>query len=269
MERATAFGEANATTEPLAVNGDETRLRASRMCDRPLAASGLISYRCTGRFGWIMIGATDDAHAFREALRSCTDAKRETLQRWNGQRYVNVPPDSVTPAPVNRDAAKQLHARQCHYDRLHHMKRVRELSAMPSLDSDQVRMLHASRAILCGEANGSRSVDLSDAAYLAELDAFEKEESERRSKPYWEPDWSQKFEIDKARSVTDAMDRYYKRDRLNQPGGTRERLIADREQELEEKGFACVASYHDSVNGQGVYLRSMPEGLRVWSESRH
>jgi hypothetical protein len=29
--------------------------------DKPLAASGLTSYRLRGRYGWIMIGATDHA----------------------------------------------------------------------------------------------------------------------------------------------------------------------------------------------------------------
>ncbi|WP_454875182.1 hypothetical protein [Paraburkholderia xenovorans] len=231
-------------------------------CDRPLAAEGLLSYRCKGAFGWIMIGATDDDDAFREALRSSETAKRETLQRWDGLGYVDVTPNVST---VGADAAKRLHARQCHYDRLHHMKRVRELSAMRELDSEQVRMLHASRAILNGDAPGTRSVDLSDAAHLGELDTFEREESERRSKPYWEPDWSLEIEIDKASSVADAMDRYYKHDRLNRPGGTRERLILDREMELEEKRFACVASHHDSVNGRVVYLRAMDDGLSVWS----
>lgn len=55
--------------------------------DRPLAAKGLISYRCRGRYGWIMIGAKDDADAMREALRSDPEAKRDNLQVWSGARY--------------------------------------------------------------------------------------------------------------------------------------------------------------------------------------
>ena len=35
--------------------------------DRPLAAKGLVSYRYRGRYGWIMIGAKDNADALREA----------------------------------------------------------------------------------------------------------------------------------------------------------------------------------------------------------
>lgn len=56
--------------------------------DRPMAAKGLISYRCRGIFGWIMIGAHDHEDAFREALRSSGAAKRETLEIWDGTRYV-------------------------------------------------------------------------------------------------------------------------------------------------------------------------------------
>lgn len=56
--------------------------------DKPCAAPGLTSYRAKGRYGWIMIGAVDDADARKEALRS-TDAFTE-LQIWNGDQYVPV-----------------------------------------------------------------------------------------------------------------------------------------------------------------------------------
>lgn len=59
---------------------------ASARCDRPVADHGLISYRACGRYGWIMIGAWDDAGAMREALRS-TDAPTD-LQVWDGSAYV-------------------------------------------------------------------------------------------------------------------------------------------------------------------------------------
>ena len=54
----------------------------------PLAAPGLTSYRLRGPYGWIMIGATDRAGAMREAARSTQDPKPETLEVWNGTRYV-------------------------------------------------------------------------------------------------------------------------------------------------------------------------------------
>jgi hypothetical protein len=54
----------------------------------PLAAPGLTSYRAEGRYGFVMIGAVDDADAWREAWRS-TD-KPSNLQRWDGTKYVRV-----------------------------------------------------------------------------------------------------------------------------------------------------------------------------------
>ncbi|RQT26017.1 hypothetical protein DF037_20215 [Burkholderia contaminans] len=61
-----------------------------RIYERPLAAAGLKSYRCKGRFGWIMIGATDVDDAMREARRSCAAAKVADLEEWKGERYVPV-----------------------------------------------------------------------------------------------------------------------------------------------------------------------------------
>ena len=59
--------------------------------DKPCAAHGLTSYRYKGRYGWIMIGARDDADALREAARSSNDAiNRANLQIWNGTEYVTT-----------------------------------------------------------------------------------------------------------------------------------------------------------------------------------
>lgn len=58
--------------------------------NRPLAAKGLISYRCKSAYGWIMIGATDHDDAMREAFRSSSVARRDDLQIWNGREYVGV-----------------------------------------------------------------------------------------------------------------------------------------------------------------------------------
>lgn len=52
----------------------------SDLHDRPLADKGFTSYRCGNRYGWTMIGATDHADAMREARRSYSEAKPETLQ---------------------------------------------------------------------------------------------------------------------------------------------------------------------------------------------
>lgn len=61
------------------------------LTDMPLADKGLISYRYEGRYGWIMIGATDDKDALNEASRS-TDMPivSEKLWKWNGEKYEKV-----------------------------------------------------------------------------------------------------------------------------------------------------------------------------------
>jgi len=61
-----------------------------KMTDRPLAVSGLISYRARGRYGWVMIGAVDDVDALSEAYRSSDSVSVGSLEVWDGQRYVPV-----------------------------------------------------------------------------------------------------------------------------------------------------------------------------------
>lgn len=56
--------------------------------DRPCAAPGLTSYRCRGRYGYIMIGARDVQDAWREARRS-SDQPHD-LQVWDGAAYKDV-----------------------------------------------------------------------------------------------------------------------------------------------------------------------------------
>lgn len=61
--------------------------------ERPLAAAGLISYRYRGFYDWIMIGARDDADAFREASRSTRDRLQpERLEVWSQDedRYIQA-----------------------------------------------------------------------------------------------------------------------------------------------------------------------------------
>lgn len=58
---------------------------------RPLAAPNLLSYRYSGRYGFIMIGATDNGDALREARRS-TDKPLtlDHLEKWDGVQYVKA-----------------------------------------------------------------------------------------------------------------------------------------------------------------------------------
>src|SRR5690606_32363003 len=70
----------------------EARPLSPAATGRPLAAEGLTSYRYRGPFGWIMIGAKDEADALSEARRSLSSpetATAENLQVWDGARYVS------------------------------------------------------------------------------------------------------------------------------------------------------------------------------------
>ena len=61
----------------------------SRITDRPLATHGLTSYRYRGQYGWIMIGATSNEFALREAGRSTlAPLSIDRLEVWNGDSYV-------------------------------------------------------------------------------------------------------------------------------------------------------------------------------------
>ena len=63
--------------------------------DRPLAAPGLLSFRCKGNHNWIMIGAKDQADALVQAKRSCEEARECNLQTWNGLAYEPCPVEDV------------------------------------------------------------------------------------------------------------------------------------------------------------------------------
>lgn len=55
--------------------------------NRPCASAGLKSYRYAGPYGFIMIGAEDDAAALRQAARSTVTPTRDRLERWDGATY--------------------------------------------------------------------------------------------------------------------------------------------------------------------------------------
>lgn len=62
--------------------------------DKPCANRDLVSYRYKGRYGYITIGAENNAHALKEAQRSTTDlCIFERLEKWNGKEYRPVAED--------------------------------------------------------------------------------------------------------------------------------------------------------------------------------
>ncbi len=72
--------------------------------------------------------------------------------------------------PMN--AALECANRQRHYDRLHHLMRIRDFEAAGKLDHFDFGLLQQSRRCVASPAEAYNSVDLDDAGYLAELDAF-------------------------------------------------------------------------------------------------
>lgn len=55
----------------------------------PLAIHPFKSYRCKGRYGYIMIGAMNGDDAFEQAKRS-GEVHKEDLEKWNGSSYEKV-----------------------------------------------------------------------------------------------------------------------------------------------------------------------------------
>lgn len=77
----------------------------------------------------------------------------------------------------------------------------------------------------------------------------------------WHPDWARFTQVCAFSRVEQGMDMYYKSDRLNRPGGTRNRLVADRQIDLEARGWTLLASHHDSAIGVEVYARQVGDTI--------
>ena len=59
-------------------------MKKEKPTDKPMASSGLKSYRYKGRYGHIMIGAKDHDDALNEAKRSTRDpVGHEHLEMWD------------------------------------------------------------------------------------------------------------------------------------------------------------------------------------------
>jgi len=75
---------------------------------------------------------------------------------------------------MSTESAKALADRQRHYDRIHHSMRRTDLMKKSRLCWEERQMLIQSNAVLADESGvvGNRSVDLNDADYIRELDAY-------------------------------------------------------------------------------------------------
>lgn len=61
--------------------------------DRPMAAKPYTSYRYSGPYGGVAIGAMNDAEALNEAKRSLSSnevADISLLEKWNGEQWVKI-----------------------------------------------------------------------------------------------------------------------------------------------------------------------------------
>lgn len=91
------------TGDPLHTTGPHARPRP-HPTDRPLACSPSKSYRLPSAYGWVMIAASDDADALREARRSTDRPRLADLQRWDGIQYQHCEVH-----PLNLACAAQMH----------------------------------------------------------------------------------------------------------------------------------------------------------------
>lgn len=79
------------------------------------------------------------------------------------------------------------------------------------------------------------------------------------------PDFKNMEMIATAGTVAEALDRFYRRDRLNHRSGARESIIANREAEIREDGYAILASKHDNVVGRALWLKPAINGFEIYA----
>ena len=69
----------------------DPEVKTASDAEKPMAVEGLTSYRYQGRFGPVMIGATDARDALNEVSRSIEgQPDMADLQVWDGEKYVSV-----------------------------------------------------------------------------------------------------------------------------------------------------------------------------------
>jgi metal-responsive CopG/Arc/MetJ family transcriptional regulator len=77
---------------------------------KPVASKGFISYRYKGPYGYIMIGATDDDDALKEARRSSSKPVTiENLEIWDGKKYVPVFKNNPRKKTVSQKISQLVH----------------------------------------------------------------------------------------------------------------------------------------------------------------
>jgi len=67
----------------------------------------------------------------------------------------------------------------------------------------------------------------------------------------------------RAATLGDALDRWYRPERLNRDLGSRQRLIDDRLCDIMRDGLATLASRHDSVTGRTIMAIEDADGYLI------
>ena len=76
----------------------------------------------------------------------------------------------------------------------------------------------------------------------------------------WQPEWDQMQHLGDFATIGEALDRFYKPERLNREPDSRAWKIKHREESLAEDGWICFASHHDNVTGEGLWARKTDAG---------
>ena len=71
----------------------------------------------------------------------------------------------------------------------------------------------------------------------------------------WQPDWTEMQRLDSFASIGEALDRYYRPERLNRDPDSRALKIKFREEALQENAWICLASRHDNTVGEALWAR--------------
>ena len=102
--------------------------------NKPMAIKGLKSYRYRGRYGYIMIGATDTQDALREASRS-TDSKItiDNLEAWDYSKYLYIQAIQGNGKQMNTKLLKHTRELFKSYDVPEHVRRSYQLKWVRSI----------------------------------------------------------------------------------------------------------------------------------------
>lgn len=80
----------------------------------------------------------------------------------------------------------------------------------------------------------------------------------------WSPQWDAMTRLGCVLSVSEALRRYYRPDRLHRDAESAARITASCEADLARDGFAALASRHDATTGFALWIRPEEGGFAVY-----